>query len=56
LTGLDGSGNGAFTINGVSIGYNATSDTIGGLINRINKSGAGVTANYDSANDRFKPF
>jgi len=23
------------------------------LINRINKSGAGVTANYDSSNDRF---
>jgi flagellar hook-associated protein 2 len=53
LTGLDGSGNGSFTINGVAISYNATTDTMGGLISRINKSGAGVTAGYDSVNDRF---
>ncbi len=45
---------GAFTINGVSINYDATTDTLGALLSRINSSGAGVTATYDSANDRVQ--
>ncbi len=53
LTGLDGSGNGSFMINGVTINYNANSDNFGLLVNNINQSGAGVTASYDTANDRL---
>lgn len=47
------SGSGSFAINGVSISYDTASDTISSLISRINKSTAGVTASYDSANDRM---
>jgi flagellar hook-associated protein 2 len=46
------SSTGSFTINGVSISYDATADTLGTLLSRINQSGAGVTASYDSVNDR----
>jgi len=52
LTGLDASGNGAFKINGVTINFNANSDSVAALLSTINQSGAGVTASYDSANDR----
>jgi flagellar hook-associated protein 2 len=52
VTAVDGSGNGSFSLNGVAISYNLNTDSIGGLINRINGAGAGVTASYDSANDR----
>jgi len=48
-----GSGNGAFTINGVTINFNASSDSISDILNRINQSGAGVTASYDPTNNRF---
>ncbi|MEI8042130.1 MAG: flagellar filament capping protein FliD [Verrucomicrobiota bacterium] len=48
-----GSGAGAFTINGVSISFSATSDSLTNVIARINDSGAGVTASYDSANNRL---
>lgn len=47
------SGSGTFSINGVSISYDTSTDTIKSLITRINKSNAGVTASYDSANDRM---
>jgi len=47
------SGSGSFSINGVSISYNTATDTISSLISRINKSTAGVTASYDSTNDRM---
>jgi flagellar hook-associated protein 2 len=53
LTGLDASDNGSFQINGVTINYNADTDTISTLMSRINQSTAGVTASYDSANDQF---
>jgi flagellar hook-associated protein 2 len=53
LTGLDSSGNGSLTINGVAISYNANTDTLGTVLGRINNSGAGVTAAYDSAHDRL---
>ena len=49
-----GAGLGAFKINGVQIDYNATTDSISDVIKRITDSGAGVTASYDSINDRFR--
>ncbi len=49
---LDESGNGSFTLNGVTIKYNANTDSLARVINRINATGAGVVASYDSANDR----
>lgn len=48
-----GSGQGAFTINGVTINYNASSDSIQNVLTRINNSTAGVTASYDALNNRF---
>lgn len=48
-----GSGNGAFTINGVTINYNASADSVQNVLDRINNSSAGVTASYDSLNNRF---
>jgi len=52
VTGVDGSGNGSFLINGVSIGYNVNSDTLSTLMGRISNSGAGVTASYDATDNR----
>jgi len=46
-------GQGAFTINGVTIDYNTNSDSIQDVLDRINSSGAGVTASYDVQNNRF---
>lgn len=48
-----GSGSGVFKINGVEIAFNASTDTVSAVLKRINDSTAGVTANYDSVNDRF---
>lgn len=47
-----GSGAGEFTINGVSITFSASADSLANVIARINASAAGVTASYDSVNDR----
>lgn len=47
-----GSGTGEFRINGVSITF-TTTDTVTGVLKRINDSAAGVTASYDTVNDRF---
>lgn len=52
ITAVDVSGNGSFTVNGVAISYNVNTDTLGRVLSRINAAGAGVTATYDSANDR----
>jgi len=49
----DVDGNGSFSINGVTIDYNVNTDTLRGILTKINKSAAGVTATYDAANDRF---
>ena len=49
----DSSNNGSFTINGVSISYNTSSDSIQNVLDRINSSSAGVTASFDSQNSRF---
>jgi flagellar hook-associated protein 2 len=53
LTGLDSSGNGSLTINGVAINYNVNTDTLSTLLSKINSSTAGVTASYNSAADQF---
>lgn len=47
-----GSGQGEFTINGVVINY-ASTQSIQSVINDINNSAAGVTASYNSADNRF---
>lgn len=52
ITAVDGSGNGTFTINGVSIAYNVNTDALGAILTRINQSTAGVTATYDAESDR----
>ena len=48
-----GSGAGAFKINGVTINFNATTESLSTVLARINDSAAGVTATYDGVNDRF---
>ncbi len=48
-----GSGAGEFKINGVSITFSTASDSVQNVVKRINDSAAGVTASYDSVNDRF---
>jgi len=48
-----GSGKGAFTVNGVTINYNASTDSIQDVMNNINNSAAGVSASYDVVNNRF---
>jgi flagellar hook-associated protein 2 len=48
-----GGGQGAFTINGITINYNASTESIQNVLSSINSSGAGVTATYDSINNRF---
>jgi flagellar hook-associated protein 2 len=53
IAGLDASGNGAFSINGVTINYKNT-DSVTSVINRINASSAGVTAFYDPVQDRVR--
>lgn len=53
VTGVDGAGNGSFSINGVSIDFNANNDSVQNVVARINASNAGVTASFDRVNDRF---
>jgi flagellar hook-associated protein 2 len=48
-----GNGQGAFTINGVTFNYDASSDSIQDVLNQINSSTAGVTAGYNPINDQF---
>lgn len=48
-----GSGAGEFKINGVSISFNASSDSVQNLMDRINASPAGVSIGYDRINDQF---
>jgi len=53
-SGQGNSNQGSFTINSVTINYDITSDSIQNVLNRINTSGAGVTASFDSQNNRFE--
>lgn len=48
-----GSGSGAFKINGVTISFSASSDSLNDVVDRINSSDAGVTASYDVINNRL---
>lgn len=52
-TAVTGDTAGEFEVNGVSIEYDTTSDSVADVLNRINSSTAGVVASYDSVNDRF---
>lgn len=52
ITAVDGTGAGSFSINGVAIDYNINTDSLSAVLARINASAAGVTASYDSTNDR----
>lgn len=53
-TTIDDGGNvGKFKINGVEITFDDGTDSISDILSRINNSSAGVTAGYDSINDRF---
>ena len=47
------SGQGQFKINGVSITYDVSADSIQKIIDRINSSAAGVTASYNAQTDSF---
>lgn len=53
ISAVNGTGDGTFSINGVAIAYNVNTDTMNTMLNRINASGAGVTASYDPMNDRM---
>ena len=48
-----GSGAGQFNVNGIAINYNASTDSVQNVLDRINSSAAGVTASYDVVNNRF---
>jgi flagellar hook-associated protein 2 len=48
-----GAGAGAFKINGVTINFDASTDSVNSILQAINNSAAGVTASYDGANNRF---
>ncbi|MGV3755149.1 MAG: flagellar filament capping protein FliD, partial [Verrucomicrobiota bacterium] len=47
-----GSGAGSFKINGVAIAFNAATDSLTNVLDRINASSAGVNASFDAVNDR----
>jgi flagellar hook-associated protein 2 len=49
-----GGGNGQFLINGVAIDFNASTDTINSVLQKINESAAGVTATFDASNNEFQ--
>ncbi|MNK72078.1 Flagellar hook-associated protein 2 [compost metagenome] len=49
----DVDGKGSFKINGVEISYNANTDAMKDILNRINSSTAGVVASYNSIEDRI---
>jgi flagellar hook-associated protein 2 len=52
ITAVDAEGDGAFTINGVSIAYNVNTDSLSAVLTRLNNSTAGVTAAFDAVGDR----
>jgi flagellar hook-associated protein 2 len=45
-------GPGSFTLNGVEITYDTSTDSLKAVLARVNASGAGVTASYDASVDR----
>jgi flagellar hook-associated protein 2 len=53
ITGESGGTTGSFTVNGTTINYDTSSNTVADILARINNSNAGVTAMYDKTGDRF---
>jgi flagellar hook-associated protein 2 len=53
ITDVDSSGNGTFSINGVSIKFNVNTDSLQTIMGRINNAGAGVTATFNSSDSQF---
>jgi flagellar hook-associated protein 2 len=53
LTGLTSTTTGLLKINGTTIAYDTTVDSLGTILSRINASNAGVTATIDRANDKI---
>ncbi|MDI7251825.1 MAG: flagellar filament capping protein FliD, partial [Actinomycetota bacterium] len=51
-TSLGGEAKGAVSLNGKVVYYDKYSDTLSGLLSRINSAGAGVRATYDPLTDR----
>ena len=49
-----GAGSGSFKINGVSISFDVSADSLENVMDRINSSSAGVIATYDPTNDRLQ--
>jgi flagellar hook-associated protein 2 len=45
---------GSFTINGVSIAWDASQDSMSSVLGRINSSSAGVTASYNATTDQVQ--
>jgi flagellar hook-associated protein 2 len=54
ISGLTSTTAGVLKINGVSISYNTTTDSLSDVITRINKSGAGVIASVDRSTDKIE--
>ncbi|MHC4853319.1 MAG: flagellin hook IN motif-containing protein [Planctomycetota bacterium] len=50
---LSGISDGNFKINGINFDVDTSADTLTDIVDRINASGAGVTAAYDQATDKF---
>jgi len=53
LNGTLSAQSGTFKINGVELSYDSSSESLSAIITKINNSSAGVTASYDSVNDRM---
>jgi flagellar hook-associated protein 2 len=47
-------GSGSFTVNGKTISWDATQDSLNSVINKINSSAAGVNVTYDPTRDALK--
>ncbi|HEX6512488.1 MAG TPA: flagellar filament capping protein FliD, partial [Chloroflexota bacterium] len=52
LNGLTSTTTGALVVNGVTVNYNTTTDSLATVLQRINSSGAGVVATYNSSTDQ----
>lgn len=51
--GASGAPSGTFSINGVSIAWDSGSDSLTSVVNKINNSAAGVTAQYNAVTDQL---
>lgn len=52
LAGLDEENRGSFQVNGITISFDADTDSLEEVLQRLNRSGAGVVAFYDPLADR----